>query len=102
MHRSDLPTPETDGGRRGSALRWQLLGLAIVAAGAATLLYAGYQSVAGNDPRIRGALLGGLMAAMATALGISPRAVVELLPGIEAAMVRGITKQNSQTDLSRD
>jgi hypothetical protein len=40
--------------------------------------------------------------AMATALGISPRAVVELLPGIEAAMVRGITKQNSQTDLSGD
>ena len=72
MHRSDLPTPETDGGRRGSALRWQLLGLAIVAAGAATLLYAGYQSVAGNDPRIRGALLGGLMAAMATALGTVP------------------------------
>nr|WP_232295794.1 hypothetical protein [Pseudorhodobacter aquimaris] len=40
--------------------------------------------------------------AMATALGISPRAVVELLPGIEAAMVRGMTKQNSQTDLSGD
>jgi hypothetical protein len=40
--------------------------------------------------------------AMATAMGISPRAVVELLPVIEAAMVRGVTKQNSQTDISGD
>jgi hypothetical protein len=40
--------------------------------------------------------------AMATAMGISPRAVVELLPVIEAAMVRGVTKQNSQADISGD
>ncbi len=64
--------PEADGNRHGNALRWQLLGFAIIAIGAATLLYAGYQSVVGNDPRIRGALLGGLMAAMATALGTVP------------------------------
>ena len=56
----------------GSALRWRLLGGAALAAGAAVLLYAGYQSLPGGDPRLRGALLGGLMAALATALGTVP------------------------------
>ena len=72
MNRPSPPAPPADGQRRGG-YRWrQLVGFAIVAGGAATLLYAGYESVTGNDPRIRGALLGGLMAALATALGTLP------------------------------
>lgn len=72
MNPSDPSLPEVDENKHGNALRWQLLGFAMVAVGAATLLYAGYQSVVGNDPRIRGALLGGMMAALATALGTVP------------------------------
>ena len=37
--------------------------------------------------------------AMGEALGISPRAVVELLPPIEAAMVRQVNKSDDQSDL---
>ena len=72
MNHSNLPAPSADDPRHGG-LRWrQLVGFAIVAGGAATLLYALYQSLVGNDPRIQGALLGGLMAALATALGTVP------------------------------
>ena len=71
MHPSDPLLPATDGPGT-SALRWRLLGGAALATGAAILLYAGYQSLPGGDPRIRGALLGGLMAALATALGTVP------------------------------
>ncbi|WP_419186867.1 DUF7697 family protein [Pseudorhodobacter antarcticus] len=63
------------------------------------------QRLGGQIRAIPGAILGWDMTAalaMATALGISPRAVVELLPVIEAAMVRGVTKQNSQADISGD
>ncbi len=72
MNPFDPSLPQADGHGHGSALRWQVLGFAIIAIGAVTLLYAGYQSWVGNDPRIRGALLGGTMAAMATALGTVP------------------------------
>lgn len=37
--------------------------------------------------------------AMGDALGISPRAVVELLPPIEAAMVLQVNKSDNQSDL---
>lgn len=37
--------------------------------------------------------------AMGDALGISPRAVVELLPPIEAAMLRQVNKSDNQSDL---
>lgn len=58
----------------GPALHWrQLVGLGIVCAGAAALLHAGYlQVLAANDPRMNGALIGGLIAALATALGTLP------------------------------
>ena len=72
MNPSDPVAPEIEGREHESAWRWRLLGFAMVAVGAATLLYAGYQSLVGNDPRIQGALLGGLMAALATALGTVP------------------------------
>ena len=72
MNPSDPFSQNTEAVEGGSALRWQLLGFAVVAVGAATLLYAGYQSLVGNDTRIQGALLGGLMAALATALGTVP------------------------------
>ena len=59
--------------QRRAGLRWQqLVGLVVVAIGAAALLYALYQSLANGNPRISGALLGGLMAAAATALGTVP------------------------------
>ncbi len=56
----------------GSVLRWQLLGWGVVASGAALLLWAAYQSLTQGDPRVSGALLGGMMAALATALGTVP------------------------------
>jgi ZIP family zinc transporter len=53
--------------------RWrQCLGLAIVCGGMAAAVNAFYLQVAVDDPRISGALLGGLMAALATALGTLP------------------------------
>lgn len=55
---------------RFSWQRW--LGGGIVLGGAAILLGAAYQSLVGNDPRVSGALLGGMMAALATALGTVP------------------------------
>lgn len=55
------------------ALRWRrMLGFAIVAAGAAILLSSAWRSLAADDPRMSGALLGGMMAALATALGTVP------------------------------
>ena len=56
----------------------------------------------GQIRAIPGAVLGWDMTAalaMASAMGISPRAVVELLPVIEAAMVR---KLNEERESRRD
>jgi ZIP family zinc transporter len=47
-------------------------GLAIVIAGAAVLCARGLQGSASHDPRLSGALYGGLVAALATALGTLP------------------------------
>jgi ZIP family zinc transporter len=56
-----------------SVSRWrQWIGLAIVCGGMAAAVNAFYLRVAVDDPRISGALLGGLMAALATALGTLP------------------------------
>lgn len=55
-----------------SAVVWQWLGLGAALGGVGILLWAAYQSVTGGDPRVSGALLGGMMAALATALGTVP------------------------------
>ena len=51
----------------------------------------------GGQLRIAGAaVMGwdmGAVLAMATALGVNPRAVAEFLPGIEAVMVRKLNEQ---------
>ncbi|HZY20723.1 MAG TPA: ZIP family metal transporter [Ramlibacter sp.] len=65
----------TSGPPRGSARSWRrrhLLGLAIVLAGAAALLLDLLGALAHQDPRLAGALVGGGMAAAATALGTLP------------------------------
>ncbi len=64
------PLPDQRGWQAWRWRRW--LGFAIVGAGAAIALHAAYQSLAGDDPRVSGALLGGLVAALATALGTVP------------------------------
>ncbi len=54
------------------------------------------QRMGGQIRVIQGAVLGWDMTAalaMASALGISPRAVVELLPVIEAVMVRELNEE---------
>ena len=54
----------------------------------------------GQIRAIPGAVLGWDMTAalaMAKAMGISPRAIVELLPAIEAAMVRKLNERESQS-----
>ncbi|MDB5744971.1 MAG: zinc/iron permease [Polaromonas sp.] len=58
----------------GAAVRrWRRrIGLGIVCAGIAASVNAFYLQVALSDPRMSGALLGGLMAALATALGTLP------------------------------
>ena len=62
-----------DPARAALPFRWQrLLGGSIVLGGAIILLVAAYQSLVGNDARVSGALLGGMMAALATALGTLP------------------------------
>lgn len=53
-----------------SPRRW--LGIAIVLAGASVVSYQALEGLAGNEPRMKGALLGGLVAAFATALGTLP------------------------------
>ena len=53
--------------------RWRLrIGLAIVCGGVIATVNAFYLRMAVDDPHMRGALLGGLMAALATALGTLP------------------------------
>ena len=52
-------------GRRG-------LGLGIVLAGLSVLMWQSAQAIDGSDPRMRGAIIGGLFAALATALGTLP------------------------------
>jgi ZIP family zinc transporter len=67
----EVPAPSRSGsGIERAGRRW--IGLAIVLAGAAVLAYQAFEALAGNDPRMRGALVGGLMAALATALGTLP------------------------------
>lgn len=59
------------GPRRGlSSRHW--IGIAIVLAGAIVVSQQAFEGMAGNDPRMKGALLGGLAAAFATALGTLP------------------------------
>jgi ZIP family zinc transporter len=56
-----------------TASRWRLcIGLAIVFGGIAVLVNALYVRMTLDDARMGGALLGGLMAALATALGTLP------------------------------
>ncbi len=56
-----------------SLSRWRLcIGLAIVCGGIVAAVNAFYLRVAVNDPHMSGALLGGFMAALATALGTLP------------------------------
>jgi ZIP family zinc transporter len=50
----------------------RVLGFAIVSAGLALLVFEAAEAIAAGDPRVRGALLGGSMAALATALGTIP------------------------------
>ncbi|MBT2298970.1 ZIP family metal transporter [Variovorax paradoxus] len=56
--------------RELSVRRW--IGIAIVLAGAIVVSHQAFEGMAGNDPRMKGALLGGLVAAFATALGTLP------------------------------
>ena len=56
--------------RRRSWRRW--VGISIVFGGMAVLGWQAAQAIAGNDARMQGALLGGLFAAFATALGTLP------------------------------
>jgi zinc transporter, ZIP family len=67
----EVPASSRSGsGIERAGRRW--IGLAIVVAGAAVLSYQAFEALAGNDPRMRGALVGGLIAALATALGTLP------------------------------
>jgi zinc transporter, ZIP family len=50
----------------------RVLGFCIVAAGLGLLAFEAVQAMAGGDARVRGALLGGSLAALATALGTLP------------------------------
>lgn len=64
------PTPSAPKRQR---LSWRhCLGLGIVLAGAVVLLWQGFQALGGSDARMKGAVLGGLFAALATALGTVP------------------------------
>ena len=58
--------------RRVFASWRRAVGLAIVATGAGILVWQGTEAVGGGDARMRGALVGGLFAALATALGTLP------------------------------
>ena len=68
------PSPIVDDGVVPSRRRlWrQWVGLSIVFGGIAVLGWQAVQAIAGNDARMQGALLGGLFAAFATALGTLP------------------------------
>lgn len=61
--------PRADGSR-AAWRRW--IGVGIVAAGLGVVGWQGIQAVLGSDSRMQGALLGGLFAALATALGTLP------------------------------
>lgn len=56
--------------RHGSLRRWS--GFAIVIGGLSIFAWQAFEAGMGHDPRLRGALLGGLVAALATALGTVP------------------------------
>lgn len=72
MPETHRPVP-LDPARAATRLSWQRwLGGGIVLGGAFILLWAAYQSLTDGDPRVSGALLGGMMAALATALGTVP------------------------------
>ncbi len=72
MPETPRPTP-VDPAHAAAPAGWQRwLGGAMVLGGVAILLAAAYQGLVGNDERVLGALLGGMMAALATALGTVP------------------------------
>ena len=72
MSETQSPAP-VDPSRAAPPFRWHwLLGGGIALGGAVILLVAAYQGWVGNDARVSGALLGGMMAATATALGTVP------------------------------
>ena len=72
MSETQSPAP-VDPSRAAAPFRWHwLLGGGIALGGAVILLVAAYQGWVGNDARVSGALLGGMMAATATALGTVP------------------------------
>lgn len=81
MNASD-PSPAPGAGRRPrSAARWRRwLGWCIAAAGAGALLAGACQALAASDPRMSGALLGGMAAALATALGTLPVLLSQQFP----------------------
>ena len=67
------PSPVRLGSQRRAGVPWRRAwGLAIVATGAGLLAWQGFDAVGGEDARMRGALVGGLFAALATALGTLP------------------------------
>ncbi|RYF83009.1 MAG: ZIP family metal transporter [Comamonadaceae bacterium] len=58
---------------RRRRLTWRTwLGLGVVMAGLVVVLWQGVQAFGGTDPRMKGAIIGGLFAALATALGTLP------------------------------
>lgn len=72
MPETPRPAP-VDPAHAAAPAGWQRwLGGAMVLGGVAILLAAAYQGLVGNDERVLGALLGGMMAALATALGTVP------------------------------
>ncbi|MEJ7688829.1 MAG: ZIP family metal transporter [Variovorax sp.] len=65
-----VPLPDSAGSPPWSWRQW--IGLSIVLAGVSVVAYQAFEALAGHDPRMRGALVGGLIAALATALGTVP------------------------------
>ena len=76
MNTSSVPRPPVDLAVAAShrhAPSWRRwLGMGIVLLGVGVVLFQAAQALTGTDPRMKGALLGGLFAACATALGTVP------------------------------
>ena len=76
MNTSSVPRPPVDlevAASHRHAPSWRRwLGMGIVLLGVGVVLFQAAQALTGTDPRMKGALLGGLFAACATALGTVP------------------------------